>query len=60
MHEPKRKLIERINDHLRKKGQVLREHKGGYVIVDRLRGGAIIADRVDFNQFARKAGIALR
>jgi predicted transcriptional regulator of viral defense system len=56
-HEPERKLIERIRVYLRKKGWRLREHKGRYVIVDLLRGDAIVEDHVDLKQFARKAGL---
>ncbi len=56
-HEPKRTLIERIHVYLRKKGWRLREHKGRYDIVDLLRGGAIVEDHVDIEQFARKAGL---
>jgi hypothetical protein len=57
----RRALIDKINGMLCKKGQVLREkHKGRYQIVDRLQGGAVIADYVDLSQLARKLGIALR
>ena len=50
-------MIERIHVYLRKKGWRLREHKGRYDIVDLLRGGAIVEDHVDIEQFARKAGL---
>ena len=52
-----RALIETINNHLRKEGRVCRKHKGRYCIFDRLRRGAIVADHVDLEQFAREAGL---
>ena len=49
-------MIERIHVYLRKKGWRLREHKGRYVIVDLLRGDAIVEDHVDLKPSRAKPG----